>query len=246
MVTATLIIMDHKSLTENIKNILGETVGGDFSDTLPMESLLSDSSKIDPNLKTLETFPFEIKNTNLHEILTLTTVKAKLKNVTLIIELSIPIVEKQVYSKTTPIPIFRNDVMYIVVTTQNYLLVDMSSEEIIELPNTDIKIGCNNTVKRRYIEKQSILELGRVCTEQIGKLKLKQPTFGYKDSKFYGNLKHFDWPDTIETSLTMDEPLIVADSEDRTRIMDEMDDMRVQHRSMVRLDKIEQTDEFSI
>lgn len=69
--TGTLIVIEHGEVTDSIRNLLGETANGDFSSTVPIESLGVDLESIRRNLRPSEELPFDPKTTGLHEILSL-------------------------------------------------------------------------------------------------------------------------------------------------------------------------------
>lgn len=145
---ATLILIEHKTITENIKGVMGETVKGDFSDTIPIESLVNDLKTVESKLKPSEVLPFNVGNPNLHEMLATITTRARINKQILMIELSIPIVEQQVFKiyQSIPIPIVRENAMFGMQVAKKHFLADKVTEEIIEISERDL----NNCIKSKH------------------------------------------------------------------------------------------------
>lgn len=144
---ATLILIEHQAITENIMGVMGETVKGDFSNTIPMESLVNDFKIIESKLKPSEVLPFNLGNPNLHEMLATITTRARINKKILLIELNIPIVEQQEFRiyQSIPIPIVRDDAMFGIQMAKKYFLADKVTEEIIEISESDL----NKCIKSR-------------------------------------------------------------------------------------------------
>lgn len=147
--TAILIVIEHRTSTDKIKSVMGESIKGDFSDTIPIESLVSDLELIRNKLDMAENFPFDLEHPNVHELLAVVTTRARINNRFLIIEVSVPMVENQTFElqKSMPIPIIGGDFMFAIQTSQKHLLVDKVAEEIIVLPEDDF----NKCIKLRSI-----------------------------------------------------------------------------------------------
>lgn len=137
--TAILIVIEHKTSTDKIKSVMGESIKGDFSDTIPIESLVSDLELIRVKFDTPENFPFDLEHPNVHEMLAVVTTRARINKKFLIIEVSVPMVENQTFElqRSMPIPIINGDAMFAIQTCQKHLLVDKITEEIIILPEDD-------------------------------------------------------------------------------------------------------------
>lgn len=138
--TAILIIIEHKSGTDKIKNVMGETIKGDFSDAIPIESLTSDLELIRARFDTSESFPFDLENPNVHELLTVITTRARLNKRFLIIEVNVPMVEAQKFElvRSTPIPIMNGQTMLAIQTSKKYLIIDRITEEMLILPEGEL------------------------------------------------------------------------------------------------------------
>lgn len=147
--TAILIVIEHKSSTDKIKSVMGESIKGDFSDTIPIESLVSDLELIRVKFDTSESFPFDLENPSTHEMLAVVTTRSRINKKFLIIEVSVPMVENQIFElfKSMPIPIVDDETMFAIQTSQKHLLVDRVTEEVIILPENDL----NKCIKIRSI-----------------------------------------------------------------------------------------------
>lgn len=145
---ATLIIIDHRDLTNRINSLLSDTTTGDISDMIDVNAIESDLALVKTKIERGEDFPIELNTKNIHELFTFSQVKAKITNSSIFIELSVPIVDAKTFVsyEVTPIPIRIQNNIHIMKIKSKHLLANFETGEIVEMNDSDHCFGKNGRV----------------------------------------------------------------------------------------------------
>lgn len=144
--TAILIILEHKDIHNSLKSILRETVTGDISDLIQVNTLKNDFNLIREKLTSDESFPINLNKDNINNIFVFCKIRAGIKTNRLFIELSVPTVENKIFTvyEMTPIPMTSKNDLHMIKIKTNQILVNFESREVIEFNKHECK-GNGNT-----------------------------------------------------------------------------------------------------
>lgn len=136
---ATLIVMDHNELSNQIKFALEESMSGGITNLIPIHNLEKDMNdiQVDEN----QALPTQLKDNGFFNIKNFVTTRAALYNEKLFMEIGIPVVDKRQYNlfKAISIPMqIRNETL-IMTPTSKYFLLNSSDNLYIQITEKDLR-----------------------------------------------------------------------------------------------------------
>lgn len=130
---AQLLISEHERYSGQILKNLENTITGKISNLIPIQALKTDIAGISKHLNENQMLPIDPQNEDVLHIYRFTTVRAALVDATMFIELTLPIVERTLYTlyRTIPVP-FKTGDQTIITTSKSrlFILSDDMSEYI--------------------------------------------------------------------------------------------------------------------
>lgn len=146
MQIGTLIIMEHKELTEKI-------IGANPSELIEFETISGDLRHIEESLQYRYRLPLSIGTRgDVHKILEISHSRMRISNVTMLLELIIPLVENKKYSifKSTPIPVLHDGAMFGIKSERKNLIVNIDSKEYTEISEDELN-QCIQAGNRKFV-----------------------------------------------------------------------------------------------
>lgn len=133
---------EHERYIELIKNSLKNTLYGDFTEFISFEQLKKDLREV---AITLDDTPYMILN-RLKDIQQVATIRGTIMNKRLILELDIPMINKNQFKlhKIIPLPIRNAEKVMIMDLEDNTFLVDNHTRTYISVKNQEL-LSCKNT-----------------------------------------------------------------------------------------------------
>lgn len=130
---AQLIIMEHTRLSSQILNSLESTVKGKISQLIPLQTLVEDIRKLAQVLSESQKMPIHMQTEDVLHIFKFSTIRAALIGNRLLIEMTIPVVERKEYSlyRSIPVPIKIKEQTQIVSSQPQYFLISDDLHEYI-------------------------------------------------------------------------------------------------------------------
>lgn len=149
-----LLIQDHKLQSTQILGLLEKSNHKFITNLVSFDDLYTDLMYIQYSLEDNQRLPINIKNQDdpIH-ILKFSTIKSSLYGNKLLIEINLPIIERQRYSlyEIIPIPINDNDRTLIITSTLRYVLINDIKEEYIPIKNDEYLESKINLAAERII-----------------------------------------------------------------------------------------------
>lgn len=130
---AQLIIMEHARLSTQLLNSLESTIKGKISQLIPIQTLVEDIGKLAQILSENQKLPIDIQTEDVLHIFKFATIRAALMNNRLLIEITIPVVERKEYSlyRSIPVPLKIKEQTQIVSSQPQYFLISDDFHEYI-------------------------------------------------------------------------------------------------------------------
>lgn len=178
--TATLIIIQQNKISKELLSTLQNSIDGKIASVIPINRLKENLKIISNNLSENQKLPINLKSENIYHLFKITNVRATLYNKKILIELSIPIIEKTIYSlyKSIPIPTFFNGNYLIMKTKNTYFLANLEHYEYIPLDSDELQ-NCKHTFNNDlictpyspiYYNKDKICELNVLTSFSLDKI----------------------------------------------------------------------------
>lgn len=121
-----------------------DTAAGDISDLIPIENIRDDLKLIRNELNSeIESFPINLDKDNVHNIFAFTHIRAGEKSDRLLIELTIPTVERITFTlyQLTPIPFISQNTLHMLEVGQKSVLADSEMTQFVEFENGEKCLG---------------------------------------------------------------------------------------------------------
>lgn len=151
---AKLIIMEHQRISQQILRCLEDVVSGKITQLIPKNKLTSDLLEIETHLRENQKLPIDFNIENPLHIFKYSKISASLYGDRLLMEVTIPIVERESYTvyKIIPIPTTINNVTIIINPATNYVLMNDEQKEYIPITPKEFTGGKFNLRGERIIK----------------------------------------------------------------------------------------------
>lgn len=165
---ATLITMEHERMTRKIKDILKQTLRGEFTEFITYEQLMKDIHEV---VYDLDESSFMIME-GLRDIQQVVSIQGTIKNKRMMIELTLPILSKNVFTlnKIIALPIRHEDSTVIFDIDNQHYLVNNETRVYIPISNTDLqncKTIINQTSLICFPQTEIYYENEKLCESNI-------------------------------------------------------------------------------
>lgn len=149
--------MEHEHVSELILNHLHSAMYGRFSHLIPVNQFSNDLIEIERLLTDQQKLPINIHAENPLNIFKFATTKAAIYDSKLLIEISIPKMDRELYTlfKIIPIPIHSNGFMNIIIPSMDHVLIDQSTANFIPITNGEFENAPSNTNGEKIISPNS-------------------------------------------------------------------------------------------
>lgn len=148
-------IMQHRRLSELILRSVENAVNGKINQLVPLKKLSDDLSTIEKELPEYQKLPVNLKFENPLHTFKHSTVTASLFDKRLLIEITIPILEREIYTiyKIIPIPaVINNSVNVIILPSTDYFLLNDIGSEYIPITETEFSTSVFNIASEKIIK----------------------------------------------------------------------------------------------
>lgn len=151
---AKFIVMEHQRLSQQILRCLEDVASGKITQLIPREKLISDLIEIETHLCENQKLPIDYKIENPLHIFKYSKISASLYGDRLLLEVTIPIVERESYTayKIIPIPTFVNNNTVILNPSTHYVLINDEQKEYIPITLKEFNNGKFNMRGERIIK----------------------------------------------------------------------------------------------
>lgn len=149
--------MEHESVSELILNHLHSAMYGRFSHLIPVKLFSNDLVEIERLLSDQQKLPINIHAENPLNIFKFATTRAAIYDSKLLIEITIPKMDRELYTlfKIIPIPIHSNGFMNIIIPAMDHVLIDQSTANFIPITNEEFENAPSNTNGEKIISPNS-------------------------------------------------------------------------------------------
>lgn len=149
---AMAIIMNHNRISDELINLLEQSIQGKITNTIPIHEIKQILGKIKHYLPENQKLPIDIEEENTYHIYKISTIRATKINNKILIELGIPILDRDSYRliKTIPIPIIARDQTLILQLKNEYFLYNYEKRQYIPLPNEELD-NCIHNINNEFI-----------------------------------------------------------------------------------------------
>lgn len=149
---ATLITLEHIEISKELMTVLQNSIDGKISAIIPFKSLNDSLQIIAHELDNTQKLPIDIKEESLYHIYKITSVRSTLINKKIMIEMSIPILEKDEFKlfKAIPIPIPFDNYFIIMEPSSKYFLLNSDNLQYIPLEEDELN-NCKHTLENQLI-----------------------------------------------------------------------------------------------
>lgn len=136
---AQLVIMEHNRLFGLILKSLENAVYGKISQLIPIESLKTDIETVAQRLTETQRLPINIYGEDILHVYKFTTTRAALYDNKILLELTIPIIERTKYTiyKTIPVPVKTGENSIIIASNPKHFLLTDDHREYIEIEDDE-------------------------------------------------------------------------------------------------------------
>lgn len=143
---AMLMLTEHERLSTQILQNLENTLNGRMSQLIPAQTSKDDIAMISIYLNENQILPIEPLAEDILHIYRFTTVRAALVEITMFIELTIPVVERDRYTlyKTIPVPVKTPENTIITTTKSQFFILSDDMSEYIPLTADEYKNAIMN------------------------------------------------------------------------------------------------------
>lgn len=165
---ATLITFEHERMTRRIKDILKNTLRGEFTELITYEQLMADIHEVSSDM---DDSSFMIMN-SLRDIQQVVSIQGTIINKRMMIEVTIPILSKSLFklNKIIPLPMRYKDEAIILDIENQHFLVNKGSRVYIPIHLTDVQ-NCRSILNRTslicYPQTEMYFENEKSCESNI-------------------------------------------------------------------------------
>lgn len=133
------IMMEHQRYSQQILRCLEDVVSGKITQLIPKEKLISDLIEIESHLRENQKLPIDFNVENPLHIFKYSKISASLYGNRLLLEVTIPIVERETYTvyKIIPIPATINNNTVIINPSTHYVLLNNEQKEYIPITSKE-------------------------------------------------------------------------------------------------------------
>lgn len=151
---ANILISIHRRVSQQILHCLEEVVSGKISQLIPKDRLTQDLIHVGTFLKENQRLPIDFNIENPLHIFKYSQVSASLFGKRLLLEVTIPIVERETYTvyKIIPIPTRINNNTVIILPSSHYILLNNEAKEYIPITSKEFNKGMYNLHGEKIIK----------------------------------------------------------------------------------------------
>lgn len=149
--------LEHEYASEMILNHLHSAMYGRYSHLIPIQQFKTDLIDIESQLSEGQRLPINMHSENPMNIFKFSTIKAAIYDTKLLIEISIPKMDHELYTlyKIIPIPIHTDTFMSVIIPSMEYVLIDQTTANFIPISNDNWKNAPINTNNEKIISPTS-------------------------------------------------------------------------------------------
>lgn len=138
-----MLVDEFKSLISSIRQSFISTKTGEMPQILRSEQIKKDIEIIAKSLTENQAIPIEIFGENILQIFKYSTIKSNVWNTTILIEIKLPITDRErfILFKATPVPINAGDLFFIPNLNNYYFMTNWKGNEFIELTEKELNDG---------------------------------------------------------------------------------------------------------
>lgn len=192
---ADLIITEHRRFSQQILRCLEEVISGKIIQLIPEDRLTQDLYEVEKLLKENQKLPIDFKLENPLHIFKYSKTLSSLYGNRLLMEISIPIVERETYSafEIIPIPIVVNNNTMIIKPATQYILLNNDAKEYIPISEKEFRNSKFNLRGERIIKpaENAYLDFSQNCEIGIFINPQKDNIIKYCDIKFIPTSNYF-------------------------------------------------------
>lgn len=140
------IILKHDKISGTLMQLLEDAIHGKITSAIPIRALKRNLQSIENNLGENQKLPIDLQNESTYHIFKTVTIRATQMNEKILVELNIPILERETYKliKTIPIPINIKGNTLIIRPTSEYFLFNKAKTQYIPLPQEELRNCIHN------------------------------------------------------------------------------------------------------
>lgn len=149
--------LEHEYASELILNHLHSAMYGRYSHLIPINQFKTDLIEIESQLSEQQRLPINIHTENPLNIFKFSYIKAAIFDTKLLIEISIPKMDHELYTlhKIIPIPIRSDDFVNVIIPSMEFVLIDQTTANFIPITADDLKNAPVNTNNDKIISPNS-------------------------------------------------------------------------------------------
>lgn len=149
--------LEHEYASELILNHLHSAMYGRYSHLIPIQQFRTDLIDIENQLSEQQKLPINIHSENSMNIFKFSSIKAAIYDTQLLIEISIPKMDHELYTlyKIIPIPIHTDTFMSVIIPSMEFVLIDQTTANFIPISNDNWKNAPVNTNGEKIISPNS-------------------------------------------------------------------------------------------
>lgn len=138
-----LMIMEHERISKKLINTLESPITGKITQFVSASTLSKDLKIIEHELKENQKLPINIEHENPLHIFKFTTITSSLYLNLLMIEITIPVIEREHYSayKIIPVPTNVNDYHVLIIPSTQFVLINNKNNEYIPISTEEYSSG---------------------------------------------------------------------------------------------------------
>lgn len=149
--------LEHEYASELILNHLHSAMYGRYSHLIPIQQFRTDLKEIENQLSEQQRLPINIHTENPMNIFKFSSIKAAIYDTKLLIEISIPKLDHELYTlyRIIPIPIPTGDFTNVIIPSMEYVVIDQTTANFIPISIDDFKDAPVNTNNEKIISPNS-------------------------------------------------------------------------------------------
>lgn len=149
--------LEHEDASELILTHLHSAIYGKYSHLIPVSQFKVDLIEIEKQLSEQQQLPINIHTDNPLNIFKFSTTRASIYENRLLIEITIPKMDRELFTlyKVIPIPIFSEGFLNIIIPSMEYVLVDQSTANFIPITEDEISNVPSNMNLEKIISPKS-------------------------------------------------------------------------------------------
>lgn len=134
-------MLEHQRVSQQILNSLENAVSGKITQLIPKDRLIKDLEYVESRLKENQKLPIDFYHENPLHIFKYSQIRASLYGNRLLLELIIPVIERQKYTiyKIIPIPISINNATVIIEQSTKYIAMNNDDSQYIPISETEFR-----------------------------------------------------------------------------------------------------------